>query len=214
MAATSSSGRTSDESVHEATGRHWDDWFEWLHEHGADDLEHPAIVDLLDVAGELPSSWWRQTVTTSFEQHIGRRVDGQVADGTFEVGVRRTFRSSPMRTWNLLASAGGAAAWLGDAPSEWWHGTHPGGPERGDVLETAGGEQYEVRSVTQGTRMRLRTLGPLLPRTTIQLTISGERGRTVVGLHQEGIAEEHLREQQREHWTRAMDRIATLLDSE
>jgi uncharacterized protein YndB with AHSA1/START domain len=208
---SSSDGRASDDAVREATGRPWDGWFEWLHDHHADELDHGAIVALLDVEGDLPSTWWRQLVTRGFEQHLGRSVPGEASDGTFAIGARRTFRSSPMRAWSLVASADGAAAWLGAAPNEWWHG-ELGGPERGDVLEAPGGERYEVRSVVPGTRIRLRTLGPLQPVTTIQLTISGERGRTVVGLHQEGLADEDLREPQREHWKRALDRIATLLD--
>lgn len=212
--ATTGSAKTSDEAVRSATGRGWGEWFGWLDEHGAADLDHKGIVQLLDADGELESGWWQQQVTVGYEQdHLGRRRPGQAADGSFQVGVRRTFRSSPARTWDLVASPGGASAWLGEAPDRWWHGTQ-GGPGRGDVLEAPGGEGYEVRSVAPGTRIRLATLGPALPRTTIQLTISGERGRTVVGLHQEGIPVESMREEMREHWKRALDRIGDLLDGE
>lgn len=207
----SRSGYSSDASVREATGRGWVEWFEWLGARAADELDHKSIVALLAEDGELESGWWQQNVSVRYEQHIGRRRPGEAQDGTFQVGSRRTFRSSPLRTWELLTTPEGAAAWLGDAPQPWWDG-HAGGPEKGDVLETPGGERYEVRSYADGTRMRLRTLGPLLPRTTVQLTVMGERGRTVVNLHQEGIPDEPMRDAMREQWKRALDRIGELLD--
>jgi hypothetical protein len=152
--------------------------------------------------------------TSITEPTSGERQPGQAQDGTFAVGARRTFRSSPVRTWALIASREGAEAWLGDAPTEWWHGLHDGGPIPDEVLETQAGERYEVRSVTIGTRIRLRTLGPRLPRTTIQLTVIAVRGRSVVALPQEGLREQDMREPMREHWTRALDRIGELLDGE
>lgn len=206
------SERTSDAKVLEATGRGWDGWFEWLHDHGADELDHKAIVRLLDEDGELASGWWRQSVTVAFEQHIGRRVPGAAQDGTFDVTARRTFRSTPARAWQLLASPDGASAWLGDVPSDWFSGEW--GPEVGEVLETPGGERYEVRSCKPGARIRLRTLGPALPRTTILLSLAADRGRTVVSLSQEGLPEQDMREPMREHWKRALDRIGELLDGE
>lgn len=202
---------TTDGAVREATGRGWDEWFDWLDDHGANELDHKGIVQLLDREAQLDSGWWQQQVAVRYEQHIGRRRPGEAADGTFQVGAQRTYRSTPARAWNLIASPDGARAWLGDAPDEWWHGTF-GGPERGDVLETKGGERYRVSGAVPETRIRLRTLGPALPETTIQLTLSGERGRTVVGLHQEGLPEEAMREPMREHWKRALDRIGELLD--
>jgi uncharacterized protein YndB with AHSA1/START domain len=148
------------------------------------------------------------------DQQVGERPVGQVQDGTFEIGARRTFRSSPSRAWELIATREGAEAWLGDAPTEWWHGAAGGGPEAGDILVTQAGEEYEVRSIAPGTRIRLRTLGPLLPRTTIQLTVVPDRGRSVIALHQEGMPDGDMREPMREHWQRALDRIATLLDED
>ncbi|MCW2956070.1 MAG: hypothetical protein JWO69_939 [Thermoleophilia bacterium] len=206
---------TSDEAVREATGRDWESWFHWLDAHDAGDLDHPSIVKLLEERAELPNGWWQQQVTVNFEQHIGRRVPGMTADGTFQVGARRTFRSSPSRVWNRIASPEGAAAWLGETPNEWWHGTFEGGPERGDVLDAPSREQFEVRSYASGSRIRLRVLGPHLPEgSTIQLSVTGEGGRAVVGLHHEGIPDEQVRVQMREHWKRALDRIEALLDED
>lgn len=147
------------------------------------------------------------------EEHEFERPVGQRADSTYQIGAKRTFRSSPTRSWELLASRAGAEAWLGDVPDAWWHGSH-GGPGAGDILTTPGGERYEVRSVSTGRRIRLRALGPGAPLTTIQLTITGESGRTSIGLHQEGLPQLEMREPMREHWKRALDRIGALLDEE
>ncbi|MCW2960882.1 MAG: hypothetical protein JWM90_1269 [Thermoleophilia bacterium] len=206
---------TSDEAVREATGKDWESWFHWLEHHDAQDLDHPSIVKLLDEEANLPTGWWKQQVTVSFERHIGRRVTGETADGTFQIGTRRTFRSSPTRVWDRIASVEGAEAWLGEAPNEWWHGMHEGGPAAGDVLDMPSREQFEVRSYEAGSHIRLRTLGPRLPEgSTIQLTVSGEGGRAVVGLHQERIPHEPQREQMRTHWKAALDRIQALLGEE
>jgi uncharacterized protein YndB with AHSA1/START domain len=144
-------------------------------------------------------------------EQLEERRPGEAQDGTFAVGARRTFRSSPARAWEFIATREGAEAWLGDAPTEWWHGSGGGGPEAGDILVTQAGEEYEVRSITPGSRIRLKTLGPLLPRTTIQLTVVPDRGRSVIALHQEGMPDGDMREPMRDHWSRALDRIGTLL---
>ncbi|MEO6867355.1 MAG: hypothetical protein ABI200_04980 [Gaiellales bacterium] len=208
---TADGSPTSDSAVLDATGRRWDEWFSWLEDHEAAMLDHAAIVQMIGVDAGVQNEWWSEAVTAGFEQHIGRPGLAPTAAGRFHVSAERPFRSSPARAWHLLASSEGATAWLGDTPSEWWHGDL-GGPDRDDVLETAGGEQYEVRSFVAGSHIRLRTLGPRLPDTTIQLTIIPDRGRAIVGLDQQRISDPQMREQMREHWERALDRIELLLD--
>ena len=43
----------------------------------------------MDSSVENPG-WWAQSVAVAYEQDTGRRVKGQVADGTFEVSATRT----------------------------------------------------------------------------------------------------------------------------
>jgi len=136
----------------------------------------------------------------------------ETTDRTEDVGASRTFRSTPSRAWQLLASDEGAAAWLGDTPTDWFDGSD--GPAEGVVIETPGGERYEVCDVEIGERIQLRTLGPLQPRTLIELSLDADRGRTVVALQQDGIPDEATRAEMREHWKRALDRIGVLLDGE
>lgn len=140
------------------------------------------------------------------------RLAGMVADGTFQIGARRTYRSNGARAWGLLGSPAGAEAWLGARPQGEWFSAH-GGPARGEVIELVNGDRFEVRSQSPGTRIRLRALGPgTVPGSTVQLTVTGERGRTVVGLHQEGMPDEAMREPARQRWQLALDRIGELLD--
>lgn len=35
-------------------------------------------------------AWWAQGITVAYEQHIGKRVPGQLADGTFEIAVSKS----------------------------------------------------------------------------------------------------------------------------
>jgi uncharacterized protein YndB with AHSA1/START domain len=127
--------------------------------------------------------------------------------------VHRTFRSSPTRVWDRIASPAGAATWLGEEPNDWWYGTHAGGPEVGDVLDLPSREEFEVHEIEPGSRIRLRALGPhLAAGSTIQLTITGSSGRAVVELDHDGLVDPQLRAGMREHWERVLGRIGELLD--
>ncbi|MCW2927742.1 MAG: hypothetical protein JWM86_1710 [Thermoleophilia bacterium] len=203
----------NDEAARAATGRDLASWFDWLHDHDAEALDHRQIVRLLSNDGEVLSGWWCQEVTSQFEQHIGRRRPGMTEDGTFEVGVERAFRSSPSRVWALLASEAGAAAWLGEPPSPWWRG-NDGGPEVGDELVGTSGERFEVLEFLDDEAIRLRARGPALPESVLELRLQADRGRSTVVLRQDGFRQGELREDMREHWTRALERIAELLDED
>ncbi|SEB36189.1 hypothetical protein SAMN04489806_0143 [Paramicrobacterium humi] len=87
--ATSDSRRTAgDDAVRAATGRGRDEWHAILDEAGARAWDHPTIAAYL-VAEHGVGDWWAQGVTVGFEQHIGRRLPGQRADGSFEGSVSR-----------------------------------------------------------------------------------------------------------------------------
>lgn len=97
---TKSSNTTA---IEEKTGKKWFEWLELLESFGAKDLTHTEITKKLHEAtaanGWLASrsfneGWWIQAVTVAYEQHIGRRVPGQRADGTFEVSVNKTVSGS------------------------------------------------------------------------------------------------------------------------
>lgn len=92
MAAVSAQ-KMSDEKLAAATGRKSADWHALLDAAGARDWKHPVIADWLrDVHGV--ESWWAQGITVGFEQAIGRRLPGQMADGSFAVSATKTVDGS------------------------------------------------------------------------------------------------------------------------
>jgi hypothetical protein len=76
-------------AISKATARSWDDWLAWLSGIGAEKLSHAEIARRIVATGDA-SSWWAQSITVAWEQHIGRRKPGQRAGGAFEVSVTRT----------------------------------------------------------------------------------------------------------------------------
>lgn len=81
-------------AIEKATNKAWDEWVSWLDDKNGRDLTHPEIVKLayaeLEGAIDKPG-WWAQGVTVAYEQHIGRRIPGQRADGSFEVSISKTY---------------------------------------------------------------------------------------------------------------------------
>lgn len=83
-------------SIEKATGKPWRQWVSELDGSGARDLSHTDLArklyDQLD--GKLDNhGWWAQGITVAYEQHIGKRVPGQLANGLFELAVSKTVAS-------------------------------------------------------------------------------------------------------------------------
>jgi hypothetical protein len=99
--------------VERATEKSWDEWLGFMAAIGAEHLDHHQIA--LRVHEELGDSveqrgWWAQSVTVAYEQHVGRRIPGQRADGTFQVGVSRSTAlgtAELMERWAVFAAADG-----------------------------------------------------------------------------------------------------------
>lgn len=81
------------ESIEKGTERTWDEWINLLVAAGAEEMTHTEIAELVRTEFGV-DGWWAQSVTVAYEQHIGRRVPGQVADGTFEVAATRVLEGS------------------------------------------------------------------------------------------------------------------------
>ncbi len=80
-------------SIEKATHKSWSQWVSELDESGARELSHTELArklyDQLD--GSIENhGWWAQGITVAYEQHIGKRVPGQLANGLFELAVSRT----------------------------------------------------------------------------------------------------------------------------
>lgn len=81
----------TDAAVLDATGRTWDQWCELI-DRSPDAAEgHAAVARALETDHGL-DGWWAQTVTVGWERITGRRLPGQMADGTFTANKSRTLK--------------------------------------------------------------------------------------------------------------------------
>lgn len=79
----------TDEAVTAATGRGWDDWVAVVEADPVADAGHTAVAAWLRDQHDL-DPWWSQTVTGGWERIRGRRLPGQMPNGTFAVSRSRT----------------------------------------------------------------------------------------------------------------------------
>lgn len=116
---------------------------------------------------------------------------GQTADGTWEVGVRRTLALDPEQAWALLPALLGA----------------PGAAlEPGHAFTTPDGVACAVRTVTPGEVARLswQPDGCAQP-STLQLRVIPAATGTTVAVHHERLPDAAAREALRERWTAALE---------
>lgn len=80
------------EPIEQATRRSWQQWLAFLDGIDAQNLDHADIARAVqtELEGNVDNaSWWAQSVTVAYEQHIGRRLPGQRSDGTFQTSVSK-----------------------------------------------------------------------------------------------------------------------------
>jgi uncharacterized protein YndB with AHSA1/START domain len=95
------SGRMSDNAVHAATGKNWDEWLSIMDAAGAAGWTHKQIVAFLHDEHGV-GAWWQQMVTVEYERARGLRAKHERPDG-FQVSVSKTL-SAPVQeafeAWN------------------------------------------------------------------------------------------------------------------
>ncbi len=80
-------------SIEKATQKPWEQWVKELDDSGSSELSHTEIARKLyaELGGKVENhGWWAQGITVAYEQHIGKRVPGQLADGLFELAISKT----------------------------------------------------------------------------------------------------------------------------
>lgn len=192
----------SNDAVEDATGHGWDHWLSALDARDGEECTHKELVAALDDLG-VESAWWRQTIANGYEVERGMREVGETADAGYQVGVQRTIRVERGALWDRLLSADGRSRWLGETAE---FDAAPGAD-----YETADGTVGEVRTVSEGERLRMtwQPAGRGEP-TTLQLTLSCPRNddsKTTLRVHHEKLAGADEREAMREHWRGVLDRI-------
>ncbi len=190
----------SDEAVHKATGKSWDEWLKTLDQLGAKGMAHKDIVLLLKEKGLVESGWWQQTITVGYEKARGKRVLGQTADAGFQVGVSRTLPIAADQAWALITKPAGRKLWLGDVARLKL--------EKGVAYETRDSTTGEIRTVAEGKRIRLTWHPTALKKaSTLQLTLTPKGGKTVLGVHQEKLSNATERKRMKEHWRQVLDAL-------
>ncbi|PPG33432.1 hypothetical protein [Pseudoclavibacter sp. RFBB5] len=79
----------SDAAIRAQTGQGWDDWIDAIDAGVGRDAAHPRIVEWV-MANSEQNGWWSQGIAVSFERMTGRRLAGQMPDGTFTANRSRT----------------------------------------------------------------------------------------------------------------------------
>jgi hypothetical protein len=79
-----------DDKLKEKTGCTWERWVRALDQHGAAEMSHREIAELVSKKYKVPD-WWTQTVTVGYERIKGLRARGQRRDGSYEASKSRTF---------------------------------------------------------------------------------------------------------------------------
>lgn len=195
--------KISDDAVRSATGKGWDAWFALLDSEGAEALPHKQIARMLHVKGYIASGWWCQMVTVEYERARGKRVLGGTEKAEFQIGVQKTLPLTSEQAWDLITQPKGLALWLGTVPCLRW--------EKGAIYATAEGTRGEIRSFTPQKLVRLTWQPPdFATPSTLQVYLEPNGKKTAVRFHQEKLANAEIREQMREHWREALQKLAKL----
>lgn len=133
---------------------------------------------------------------------------GHTRDAGWEIGVSTVLDIGPDALWDRLTGRN-LPDWLGDT----------GGPLPRDVGatgHTAGGGRFEIRSVRDGAKIRLRwTPAAGTTATVVQVSVTAApRGRARLGFHEERLPDAAARERRREHWRDVAAAIAADIGSD
>ncbi|MEO6445172.1 MAG: hypothetical protein ABIZ91_18475 [Gemmatimonadaceae bacterium] len=140
-----------DDAIKEKTGCTWERWVFALDRCGAATMPHREIAKLVKEKYKI-NSWWSQSVTVGYERIKGRRVPGQMSDGSFAFTKTRTLGIASRTLFERLSDASFRRRWLE-------------------------GRKTTVRSAKPPTSIRLA--GAEFDRVTLEVTAKGD-GRSVL----------------------------------
>ncbi|MDA0563258.1 SRPBCC domain-containing protein [Streptomonospora sp. S1-112] len=131
---------------------------------------------------------------------------GKTRDAGYQIGVSTTLDVPAEAVLRVLAGARGQECWLGaGARLEL---------EVGAAFRAADGSTGEVRGLGRGERIRVRRHWPDGRWTTQQVAVGRRGARTVMVLHEEGLASGEERELRRDHWRAVARELVRLAEKE
>ncbi len=191
-----------DETYKQKTGKSLMEWVEELNSHQAVDWTHKQVVAHLISQHKL-DDWWAQMITVEYEKHHGKRTLGQTQDAGFEIGAQRTFPVDATELWELLMSPEGSVLWLGDSLAI---------PlEKGQTF-SATGNDYEIRSLSDGEKLRLRKTSSDNTVSTIQLYVTPKKDKSTLLIHHEKLQDESMRATMKTHWHNVLDKLQSYIE--
>jgi uncharacterized protein YndB with AHSA1/START domain len=127
---------------------------------------------------------------------------GLTKDAGWEVGVRKTVAAPLPVVWAFLIGDG-LPLWLGEGTLT---------TEKGASYQTADGVRGQVRSYTEGLRIRVTWRPEDWPHdTTLQVTVKEAPGGTTIGFHHEQLADRDERRMMLGHWKNVVSDLAGAL---
>lgn len=189
------------ETYKQKTGKTLRQWFSELDLHQAKGWAHKEIVNYLEKKHKL-DAWWAQMITVEFEKHLGKRTLGQTQDAGFEIGIQRTISIDSAELWEWLLSAEGAEVWLGIRTEI---------PARKGASFLSRDGSYEVRSIVEGRKIRLRKTYDNSA-STIQLYLTPKKEKTALLVHHERLEDSTQREKMKRHWQNTLQVVKTITE--
>jgi uncharacterized protein YndB with AHSA1/START domain len=124
---------------------------------------------------------------------------GPKKDAGWEVGVRETVTAPLPVVWQFLLSAG-IPIWLGRGEFR---------TQKGFQYEMADGVRGEVRSYTEGSKVRLSWRPEDWPHDTVlMISVKEVEGGTTIAIHHEELADRAERRMMLGHWKNVIDDLA------
>lgn len=102
---------TSEEAVHGATGRGYEDWFRLLDEEDMSSRKHGEIATALTDEHGV-DNWWAQTITVGYERARGLRPAHGGRDGLFSVSASKTVDVPVERLFEAFTDGSVRERWL------------------------------------------------------------------------------------------------------
>ncbi|MCG8452963.1 MAG: hypothetical protein MI717_07270 [Spirochaetales bacterium] len=188
------------DKVFQATGRQIRDWFFWLTAQNGRNLDHKALVAILEKEGLGP--WWSQQVVVLYERHIGRRVLGQTADGRFQIGVSRTI-SAPLEVlWAVFDSPDGFNLMMGN------HFITQNWDLQNLVAKSADGCTIRITTYQHHSHLRMRYEHPdWEAHSLLQIRFTSKDVRCGITFHHEKLPHAKAREEMKNHWHEVATRV-------
>lgn len=185
------------EKIMKVTGRSLKQWEQLVDKHFPSGAGHSEVARYLRSVEGL-ESWWAQQITVLLERKSGKRLLGQCADGTFQIGVSRTFPLPLAELWSIVISRKASLLFT-----------------RLEVREGCGQQliEYTISSYKDRSHLRMRWKPEGWKEAAIvqlRLTAKGA-AKTTVTVHQEKLPSQELRGEMKRFWTKRLEELAQLI---